>query len=90
MPDEIDRVGPGGHFMDTDQTLKRFRDFWYLDLLDRKRRPEWLAAGATTLGERLNARVRDIFREHHPKPLDPNKQQKLQDILALIQPGAGT
>jgi trimethylamine---corrinoid protein Co-methyltransferase len=29
MLDEIDRVGPGGHFLNTDQTLNRFRDFWY-------------------------------------------------------------
>jgi trimethylamine--corrinoid protein Co-methyltransferase len=82
MLDEIDRVGPGGHFMDTEQTLRRFRDFWYPGLLDRKRRPDWLAAGATTLGQRLNARVREIVEEHEPRPLAPNKKQKVQEILA--------
>jgi len=84
MLDEIDTVGPGGHFMDTDQTLKRFRDFWYPSLLDRGRREQWLAGGATTLGQRLNTRVREIVREHRPEPLQPERRQKLQAILASL------
>ncbi|MFQ6100253.1 MAG: trimethylamine methyltransferase family protein [Anaerolineae bacterium] len=82
MLDEIDQVGPGGHFLDTDQTLSRFRDFWYPGLLDRKRRVQWLKAGAETLGQRLNARVKEIIKEHRPKPLEPDKKQKVQEILA--------
>jgi len=82
MLDEIDRVGPGGHFMDTEQTLKRFRDFWYPSLLDRKRREQWLEAGGATLGQRLNARVKHILKEHQPRPLDLDKKQKVQEILA--------
>jgi trimethylamine--corrinoid protein Co-methyltransferase len=84
MLDELDRVGPGGHFMDTKQTLKRFRDFWFPSLLDRKRRPQWVEAGATTLGQQLNARVKEIIREHQPKPLDLEKKQKVQEILAQV------
>jgi trimethylamine--corrinoid protein Co-methyltransferase len=82
MLDEIHTVGPGGHFMDTQQTLSRFRDFWYPSLLDRGRRDQWLDAGATTLGQRLNSRVKDIISEHKPRPLDPRTKQKLQQILA--------
>ena len=82
MLDEIHTVGPGGHFMDTDQTLKRFRDFWYPSLLDRGRREQWLAEGAATLGQRLNARVREIVKEHQPKALQVEMKQQLQDILA--------
>jgi trimethylamine--corrinoid protein Co-methyltransferase len=82
MLDEIHAVGPGGHFMDTQQTLSRFRDFWYPSLLDRGRREQWLDAGATTLGQRLNNRVKHIIREHKPTPLEPRTKQKLQQILA--------
>jgi trimethylamine--corrinoid protein Co-methyltransferase len=84
MLDEIHQVGPGGHFLNTQQTLKRFHDFWYPNLLDRNNRPEWLAAGGTTLGERLNTRVLEIIREHEPKPLDPGKKEKIQEILNQI------
>lgn len=82
MLDEVDQVGPGGHFLGTEQTLKRFRDFWYPGLLDRKRRPEWLEAGATTMGQRLNARVKEIIKEHRPKSLEPEQKERVQQILA--------
>ncbi len=78
----MDTVGPGGHFLDTEQTLERFRDFWFPGLLDRKRRVQWLEAGAATLGQRLNARVKEITKEYQPKPLEPDKKQQVQEILA--------
>lgn len=81
MLEELDKVGPGGHFLDTEQTLSRFRDFWFPGLLDRKIREKWLNAGATTLGQRLNTRVKEIIKEHKPKPLDPDNKQQVQDIL---------
>jgi trimethylamine--corrinoid protein Co-methyltransferase len=82
MLDEIHKVGPGGHFLNTDQTLNRFRDFWYPDLLDRSIRPTWLNNGATTLGQRLNAKVKQIIKEHQPAPLPTDKKKKIQEILA--------
>jgi trimethylamine--corrinoid protein Co-methyltransferase len=88
MLDEVDRVGPGGHFLDTEQTLNRFRDFWFPGLLDRSRRPEWLKTGALTLGQRLNARVKEIIKEHQPKPLDAEKKRKVQEILAKAGPSS--
>jgi trimethylamine--corrinoid protein Co-methyltransferase len=82
MLDEVHSVGPGGQFLDTELTLQRFRNFWYPGLLDRSIREQWLEAGATTLGQRLNARVKEILKEHHPKPLEKEKKGKLQEILA--------
>jgi len=82
MLDELDEVGPGGHFLDTEQTLKGFRDFWFPGLLNRQRRLQWLEAGATTLIQRLSTRVKEIIKEHQPRPLDPDKKQKVQEILA--------
>jgi len=82
LVEELDQVGPGGHFLETDTTLKRYRDFWYPTLLDRRIRPQWLEAGATTLGQRLTERVLEIIKEYQTEPLDPNKKQKVQEILA--------
>jgi len=79
--DELHRVGPGGQFLG-EETRKRFHDFWFPGLLDRSRRPQWLEAGATTLGQRLNARVKEIIKEHQPKPLGPDKKRKIEEILA--------
>ena len=82
MLDELHEVGPGGHFLDTEATMARFRDFWYPDLMSREIRETWLERGATTLGERLTAKVLEIIKEHQVKPLDPDKKQKIQGILA--------
>ena len=82
MLDEIHRVGPDGHFLDTEQTLSRFKNFWYPSLLDRSTRPTWLENGATTLGDRLTERVHEILREHRPPPLAPEKKRQVQEILA--------
>ena len=53
-------------------------------LLDRRIRPQWLAAGSTTLGQRLNTRVKKIIKEYKPKPLAAEKKQKVQEILAKV------
>jgi trimethylamine--corrinoid protein Co-methyltransferase len=82
MLDEIDQVGPGGHFLNTDQTLNRFRDFWYPSLLDRSIRSTWLRNGATTLGERLNSKVKEILKEHTPAPLDSKTTKRINEILS--------
>jgi trimethylamine--corrinoid protein Co-methyltransferase len=84
MMDELDSVGPGGHFLDTEATLSRFRDFWFPGLLDRKIRDQWLAAGTLTLGQRLSARVVEILKGHEPQPLPKEKKVKIQEILAQV------
>jgi len=84
MVDELDRVGPGGHFLETDATRAHYREFWFPKLLDRRIRPQWLAAGGTTLGQRLNTRVKKIIRDYQPEPLAPEKKQKIKEILATV------
>jgi trimethylamine:corrinoid methyltransferase-like protein len=62
--------------------MARFHDFWYPDLMSREIRETWLERGASTLGERLNEKVRTILEEHQPRPLDAAKRERLQEILA--------
>jgi trimethylamine--corrinoid protein Co-methyltransferase len=82
MLDELHRVGPGGHFLDTKATLARFKEFWYPGLFDRRTRPQWLEAGAASMHTRLSARAREIIGGHRPKPLIPAKKDVLRQILA--------
>lgn len=81
MLDEIDAVGPGGHFLNTKATLNRFKDFWYPAFLDRNLRSTWLENGGSTLEQRLNVKVREIIAEHRPEPLDSSTKSALQEIL---------
>jgi trimethylamine--corrinoid protein Co-methyltransferase len=81
MLEEIDQVGPGGHYLTTDNTLSHFKDFWYPGLIDRQRRPKWLEDGGTTLGERLNKRVLEIIDNHKPETLAADKKDAINAIL---------
>ena len=83
MLDELHNVGPGGHFLNTDATMERFQDFWYPDLMSREIRDTWLERGATTLGDRLNEKVKTILQEHRPEPLSKEKKARLQEILEM-------
>ncbi|MDF1500055.1 MAG: trimethylamine methyltransferase family protein [Anaerolineales bacterium] len=82
MLDEIDEVGPGGHFLNTPGTLSRFRDFWYPALLDRNLRSTWLDNGGTTLEERLRDKVQNIIAEHHVEPIGKDAKRGIEKILA--------
>lgn len=81
MLDELHEVGPGGHFLNTDTTMARFQDFWYPELISREIRETWLEWGGTTLGERLNEKVRTIIKKHQPEPLALEKKEKVQKVL---------
>mgnify|MGYP000333047422 CR=1 FL=1 len=79
----IDRVGPGGHYLADEHTLKHFRtEFWYPTLLDRTRWEDWEAAGAKSLGQRVREKVLDLLENFEPEPLDPEVEEKLKAICA--------
>jgi len=60
--DAIDRIGPGGHFIDDEHTVEHFRDEFLLDIrLDRRPFESWHSAGAPTLNDRLTAEVRRVL-----------------------------
>ena len=79
----IDRVGPGGHYLADDHTLKHFKtEFWYPTLLDRRRWEDWEAAGAKSLGQRVREKVLDIIENFEPEPLDADVEAGLKAICA--------
>lgn len=80
--DTIHEVGPGGHFLDHDTTVRNYRSFWFPSLFDRQRRPGWLASGAPTLSQRLRERTLQLVREHRPPPLGVEQRRALEEVLA--------
>jgi trimethylamine--corrinoid protein Co-methyltransferase len=81
MLDELDEVGPGGHFLNTANTREHFRDFWYPDLLSREIRESWEADGKKPLGALLNNKVKSLIKEHQPAVLDADIKENLEQIL---------
>jgi trimethylamine--corrinoid protein Co-methyltransferase len=79
--DVIDRVGPGGHFLDEEHTLRHFRENWYPTLLNRTSYSAWEEQGAATYGELANRRVREILERHRPQPLPEDVQAAVRAIV---------
>ena len=62
--DVIDRVGPGGHYLYEDHTMKWFRHHWRPTLMDRSSYEDWEAAGSRTMRDRIFDKTRDLIANH--------------------------
>jgi trimethylamine--corrinoid protein Co-methyltransferase len=80
--DVIDRVGPGGHYLADEHTLKHFKRNWFPTLLDRSNYTSWVSQGKQTLGDRAAARARQLLETHHCPPLPAAVAQQVAAIIA--------
>ncbi len=79
--DMMDRVGPGGHYLYEDHTLKHFRGVWYSDLFDRSVHEMWLSAGAKRFDQRLREKTEEAM-QHQPAPLPRDVVQEMERMTA--------
>ena len=79
--DVIHGVGPGGHFMNEEHTLKYFREVWYSNLFDRSNYESWLEQGGRRFQERLREQTL-LKMEHQPRPLEPDVTKALDQLAA--------
>ncbi len=84
--EEIDKVGPGGHYLQTEHTLKHFKDeLWVPKLMNRKSFEVWKLEGKQTYGEKVNKKVREIIETHKPEQISPDKVEKIQSIIKKLE-----
>jgi trimethylamine--corrinoid protein Co-methyltransferase len=78
----IDRVGPGGHFLDHPTTASAVRsDEWYINQLGVSASlEEWEAAGRPDVIEEARQAVDKILSSHRPLPLDEEIDRELDQI----------
>ncbi|NPV53915.1 MAG: hypothetical protein HPY71_10380 [Firmicutes bacterium] len=80
--DVLKRVGPGGHFLDQEHTVRHLRrEVWIPRLTNRNRWEIWEQQGARDMRSAANERARQILRDHHPKPLTPEQERELDRCL---------
>jgi trimethylamine--corrinoid protein Co-methyltransferase len=72
----IDQIGPGGHYLEHAHTYEHFKENWVPKLFDRTSREQWEEEGQLTMGDRVTAKVQEIFETHQP--------QKLEDSIAKV------
>jgi len=80
--DVMDRVGPGGHYLADDHTVRHFKDVWYSKgLFDRTIYQLWQSHGAKRFEERLAVRTAKVM-QHKPAPLPDDV---LKELAAMAQ-----
>jgi trimethylamine--corrinoid protein Co-methyltransferase len=66
----VEKVGPGGHFLQEKHTVRNFRhQLWHPSLLARQARPIWEGAGAKDMEQRIRERLQEIDASHQAPPL---------------------
>jgi trimethylamine--corrinoid protein Co-methyltransferase len=85
--DQFKQVGPGGHFMEQDYTVRNLRRLqWQPKLTSRLAWDEWQRrTAARDMRQRANQAARQILAEHHPQPLSPEQAAELDRLARLFQ-----
>jgi trimethylamine--corrinoid protein Co-methyltransferase len=77
----VEKVGPGGHFLNEPHTVKHFRnELWRSDLLTRQPYEEWKADGSKDMSQRIHERLTEIVETHEVAPLPDSVLNSLEKI----------
>jgi trimethylamine--corrinoid protein Co-methyltransferase len=79
--DVIAKVGPDGGFLETEHTLKHFRERWYPGLFERESYDSWLSRGGKSLLERAKEKVDKVLAEHKPRVRPAEIEQRIDEII---------
>ncbi len=80
--DLIHEVGPDGHFLEAEHTLRHVREDWFPTVSDRFAHHRWAAEGATTLQQRANRKAREIVNDHRAEPLSKDVVKRINAIIS--------
>ena len=81
MIDDIHAVGPFGDFLSLDSAMRFMREQSQPQLIDRRVREDWEAAGATTLYQRGRKKALEILASHQPLPLDADVAARIRALV---------
>lgn len=78
----VDHVGPGGHFLDTENTFNTFRDeYWFPSVIDRKTYDQWMKEGKKSVVEAARCKYENIISEFEPPQVEKETDRRLQDFI---------
>ena len=78
----IGKVGPAGHFLTEDHTLKYFKsEHWHPTLMHRGAYAQWEHEGKKSMGDRIREKTLSILKNHTPEPLPDPIRKELRAIV---------
>ena len=82
----IEKVGPGGHFLNQKHTLRHLQQEHFLTKLsDRDSHDAWNEKGRPDIRERAKAQVKKILSDHRPPPLDEALEKELHAVANEVE-----
>jgi trimethylamine--corrinoid protein Co-methyltransferase len=79
--DVIEKVGPGGHYLQERHTVRHMREeLWMPQLLTRQHRDVWRSEGAKDMEQRTRERVRELVETHQATPLPDKTLAALESL----------
>jgi trimethylamine--corrinoid protein Co-methyltransferase len=83
--DVIEKVGPGGHFLDKDHTFDHFREEFFRPLLSNRAKFDgWQAGGSTPVSDTANKKYKKILAEHKTPGLAADTERDLQRFIESL------
>jgi len=82
--EQINNVGPGGHYLYEDHTMKWFRSHWMPSLMDRNSYESWEEQGRKTMKDRVLEKTRDLINNHEG-PRDKVSGKADEEIERILQ-----
>ncbi|MGD8273426.1 MAG: trimethylamine methyltransferase family protein, partial [Desulfobacterales bacterium] len=77
----IEKVGPGGHFLDQDHTYNHFKnELWVPRLMTRSALSDWQEQGAKDMATRIQEKLEDIVKNHQAPALPDKVLSALKSI----------
>jgi trimethylamine--corrinoid protein Co-methyltransferase len=83
--DVIAEVGPFSDFLAHEDTFRGMRGQSRSQLIDRRVREDWTAAGSTSIYERALAEARRLLETYRPEPLDDGVAAELRAIIVAAE-----
>lgn len=81
--DLIDEIGPGGHYLAAEHTMKHFRqETWYPRFMNRKKFSEWVGIDGKDMGQKLNQRVLELISEEKRTGVSEKQLAEMDRIIA--------
>ena len=79
--DVIRELGIGKDYMSHESTYKHMKSQSQAQIIDRRMREDWEAAGSTDIYKRAHDRVIEILETYEPAPLPENVLNTIQSIV---------
>lgn len=79
--DVIAKIGPDGEFLDTDHTLRHYKERWYPRFFERATYQAWSDKGGKTFSQRAKKKIDELIAGHKPVGLPPDAKNQLERII---------